>query len=399
MVTFFKFFAGALILSLLVISCKTPTTKESNQIITFNLKYLPKPSEVKLSDLGFDNIEYVPMETSEQCMIPMINDIRLGDNYFLIHFFTNVYMFKYDGKFVTKIGNEGRGPNEFTVVHDLDINENNQDIYMIDGWQKKFYVFSETGKFIKTLRAPVLAAIVFRFTNNGILGYNSNSFGNIENSYNLIDTSGIIIKDFPNMYSWKKIQNITTIFDENLFYRFNKKLYKKEVYSDTIYVFENMEFKPHIIIEHGDKLLSPKARSEYDTETLSRKFISQKNLFEFGNFIYYEFTYDPKIRGNNTFKGFIGSKLDNTQYFFDLNRGIINDLDGGPNICPKSVKDDTTIVSWIDASKLKAHVASAGFKNSTPKYPDKKKDLERMASSLKETDNPVLVIVRLKKPE
>ena len=59
-------------------------------------------------------------------------------------------------------------------------------------------------------------------------------------------------------------------------------------------------------------------------------------------------------------------------------------------------KDDNTIIGWVDAIKLKAHVASETFKKSSPKYPEKKKELEKLASGLKETDNPVLVMVRLK---
>ena len=55
------------------------------------------------------------------------------------------------------------------------------------------------------------------------------------------------------------------------------------------------------------------------------------------------------------------------------------------------------LISWIDTIKVKAHVASEAFKNSTPKYPEKKKELEKLANSLKETDNPVLMLVRLKK--
>jgi hypothetical protein len=46
--------------------------------------------------------------------------------------------------------------------------------------------------------------------------------------------------------------------------------------------------------------------------------------------------------------------------------------------------------------QLKAHVASESFKNSTPKYPEKKRELEKLAVSLKETDNPVLVLVKMK---
>ncbi|MZP67102.1 MAG: hypothetical protein GT597_13230, partial [Bacteroidales bacterium] len=49
------------------------------------------------------------------------------------------------------------------------------------------------------------------------------------------------------------------------------------------------------------------------------------------------------------------------------------------------------------ANKLKEYVASENFKNSKPLYPEKKKELEKLADSLKETDNPVLVMVRLKR--
>ena len=46
---------------------------------------------------------------------------------------------------------------------------------------------------------------------------------------------------------------------------------------------------------------------------------------------------------------------------------------------------------------LKVHVSGNEFKNKVNIYPEKKKDLEKLANSLKETDNPVLVLVSLKK--
>jgi len=394
-----------LIITIFMICLHTTNNYAQDPIKAFDLTKLPKTSNVKLSDLGFVDIEYIPLESKEQCMISRIDDIIFGDNYFLTHFSTNINMFKYDGTFAAKIGTEGRGPNEFIVVHDVDICRNDQNIYLADGWQKKFYVYSETGEFIKTFRAPIkaairvpiFAAISFRFTEDGILTYNMNASANVENSYSFIDTSGDIIKNFPNKYPWILKQKSTAIFEENLFYHYNSKLYKKEVYSDTIYVFENLNFKPHLVIEHGDKLLTTKARSDYEPRILFGKFISQKNLFEFGDYIYYEFTYGTIGGGNNTLKGFIGSKKDYTQFLINTEQGLINDLDGGPNILPKTIKDNNTLVSWIEALKLKKLVASQSFKNSTPKYPEKKKELERLANSLKETDNPVLIMTRLKK--
>jgi hypothetical protein len=120
-------------------------------------------------------------------------------------------------------------------------------------------------------------------------------------------------------------------------------------------------------------------------------------LFEFGDYVYYEFIYKFVLPDDVLIFSFIGSKKNNFRAIFNTGQGIINDLDGGPNIVPKTTKDDNTIIAWIDPLKLKAHVASEAFKNSTPKFPQKKKDLEKLANSLKETDNPVLVLVKLKK--
>jgi hypothetical protein len=55
------------------------------------------------------------------------------------------------------------------------------------------------------------------------------------------------------------------------------------------------------------------------------------------------------------------------------------------------------IVGLINPYQIKTLVMNNEFKNSISKYPEKKKELEKLANSLKETDNPVLMIVRLKK--
>jgi hypothetical protein len=75
--------------------------------------------------------------------------------------------------------------------------------------------------------------------------------------------------------------------------------------------------------------------------------------------------------------------------------GIENDIDGGINFAPMYSPNERTLVSWFNAMDLKAHVASEGFKNSKPKYPEKKKELEALANRLKDTDNPVLMVVTM----
>jgi len=386
-----------LIFYFIVINCQNTNNRDKNQIVTFNIKERPKTTYVKLSDLQFVDIEYIPLESNEHCMIQTIIDIEVGDDCFLINALGRILKFQTDGSFINNIGTQGRGPNEFTVVHDVETDKKRQKIYIVDGWAKKFYIYSENGEFIRTLQCPY-NTINIKIIEEGILCYSINSLGNTENSYNLIDTNGRIIKSFPNRYPYFKGKSNTTIFiHENIFYQFNNRILKKEIYSDTIYVFENMDFKPHIVIDVGERLLTPKARSEFDHTYLSKNYITPWNLFEFGNYIYYEYQYEFIIGGNNLIYGFIGSKENNYQAFINSEQGFINDLDGGPNIWPKTIKDGNTIISWIEALQIKTLVSSEAFKNSNPKYPEKKKELEKLAASLKETDNPVLVLVRLKK--
>jgi hypothetical protein len=398
-----KVFFKMLIISLFIISCQHANNKDNSQIWTFDLKELPKISEIKLSDLGFVDIEYIPLETNEQSVMgrfglrAVTDRFIVGNSFYIIKQFNTIWKFRSDGSFETRIGTPGRGPTEFQVAHDIDIDKENQELYLVSGWQKKFNVYSESGEFVRTFKIPFYAPIQFRFDNDKILCYFDNLQGNIENSFVVIDTLGEIIKDFPNKYPF--ILNKTGavgVGRENLFYQFNNRLFKKEVYSDTIYVFEDMVFKPHIVIEVGDRLLTPEARAQHDLFYLGENYISPRHLFEFGDYIYYEYTYSIIRLTNNIRYGFIGSKTTDFQAFINAEKGLINDLDGGPDILPETIKDDMTLISWIDAIQLKDYVSSETFKNSTPKYPEKKRELEKLAASLKETDNPVLVLVKMK---
>jgi len=365
--------------------------QNTKNLTTFDINEQLKVVDIKLSELGFNDIEILPLETSEKNPLQRINGVRFGKNYILIQDYTTLLKFDNDGHFKTQIGKTGRGPHEFTVLHDFDIDEKNGRIYLVSAWQHKFYVFSENGKFIKTFPCP-LNTTHFRITDDGILCYSINSFANITFSYNLIDTAGHILKSYSNKYPFRAPKGRYLVFiNESIFYKYSNRLYKKEISSDTIYSFEKQSFNPHAVIYQGKRLITPNVRSNYSPDKIAENYFQQLNLFEFGGYIYYEFL----INGN--LFGMIGSGMHNRIFVINPKKGIINDLNGGPNIWPKTIKDNNTLVAWVDALQLKNHVASDEFKNSRPLYPEKKKELEKIANNLKEIDNPVLILVRLKK--
>ena len=74
----------------------------------------------------------------------------------------------------------------------------------------------------------------------------------------------------------------------------------------------------------------------------------------------------------------------------------MNNFDNGPCFIPRIITEYNNAVQIINAFELKAYVNSETFKNATPKYPEKKKELEQLANSLDENDNPVLMLVKLK---
>ena len=396
-----KLFRKSLIILLFVFSCQGANNQENNAVKTFDLNKLPEVTGIKLSDLGFVDIEYIQLESNEQCMISSLDDLDpgnklvFGERNCIIQQYSTILEFKTDGKFITRIGTKGRGPNEFTAVHDVNICARNQDLYLLARWQKKFFVYAENGKLLRTF--PVtFSPSEFQFVDDKMLCYSENHMGDIQNSYTLIDTNGKVIKFFPNKYPFKN-HDAYGIKGENLFYMFDNKLFKKEVYSDTIYLYDNGTFTPHMVIQVGEKLISPESRTKFESRYLAENFIIPLNLFEFGDYIYYEFVYKYVIPNDVLIYSFIGSKINNFKVIINTGQGFTNDLDGGPGFLPKTIKDDNTIIGWVDAQKLKSHVASEEFKNSKPKYPGKKKELEKLANSLKETDNPVLVLVSLKK--
>jgi len=65
---------------------------------------------------------------------------------------------------------------------------------------------------------------------------------------------------------------------------------------------------------------------------------------------------------------------------------------GVPKFHPKSCKEGK-LFSWISLKALKKHVSSEEFKNLVVNNPEKKEALRKLADSLSETDNPVLIIV------
>ncbi len=383
-----------IILVLIFSNCQRQNTTY-NSLTRFNIVDLNKSSIVKLSELDVNDVQYVPLQTDTNCLISVITKLIATDNTYVIFSNGKFYQFDFNGSFINQIGTIGRGPQEYQFVFDFTIDNEEKQILIPDMMESKIIVHSLSGKFVKSIPCPKYTRKIF-FTDEGILcrcDYIGGKFSG-KNSTFIINYEGDTVKIFSDKYIYRNTHKMSNQFmGEFLMCNFNENLYVKELYSDTVFILNNLKFKPAFILDHGGKTLSVEAREQIDSENSYFKIVpsycTENKLLLFGNFVFSEFSYN-----NNLYK-FIGS-FDGKSFLIDSKQGIINDIDGGPNIEFNTTKGNHTIISWTNALKLKSHVATEAFKNSTPKYPEKKKALEKLANSLNENDNPVLMLVKLK---
>ena len=108
---------------------------------------------------------------------------------------------------------------------------------------------------------------------------------------------------------------------------------KIEMYSDTAFVYRNKAFEPYIIIDVETHVLHRNARTNSSvTWYIIHNFLTPQKLYlEWGDYIYFlEFYYQPDDSENEGFLQIIFKKWIISEHFLDPEKGLINELDGGP---------------------------------------------------------------------
>jgi hypothetical protein len=106
-------------------------------------------------NLKFEHIRYVPLETSDDCLIGNVSKTLIKNNKIYVadfHMASAIFVFDMNGKFLFKIARKGQGPGEYISFHDFDVNSNGE-IFIFDQHRKKFLVYNDTGKYQHEINA------------------------------------------------------------------------------------------------------------------------------------------------------------------------------------------------------------------------------------------------------
>jgi len=364
-------------------------------ILTFSDNQKPKSvTSINLSNQTFRNISLSSLIEEIQ-YIPLSNDKLLNEiskvkqaqsNFYIIDNKSLLLKFSNNGKFEAQIGRIGNGPGEYLFITDFTIGENSSVTYALISYQKKIFEYTPTGKYIQAINLYIRAQKIAGY-NDGFLTFNNISNGDNPISFVLLDLKGNILNQFANKYKFNNGNGRSVRFEgECLFYNFQGKLHLKEIYDDTVFYVENKSMIPKFILNSGKNRFTTEIRKNLNDGNVLYNIVFQSNIFETKNYLFFEYNDQILVYNKKTLESYEISK----------NVGFINDVDGGPNVVFKTAINDNTLLTWYNAFELKGYVASEAFKSSTPKFPEKKKALEKLANSLNENDNPVLMLVKLK---
>ena len=353
--------------------------------------------EFKLSDIA-DHINYIPLDNS----IPIgpISSFIIRNNSIYLSI-EDLHLIKFDikGKNPQPVGRNGRGPGEYLYCTYYTVDNKTGNIYL-RGKRESILVYSPNGVFIRELLLPhcddgsLFHAMEFLDSSLFIAQYIDG--GHAKYNWVIIDTLGNILSYKENYLP----SFISHTGQSGGIYKFKDKISYWETYNDTVFTISpDFNYNTSIIFPPGNyrrRVENIKFNSPQEFIEEVKKICRTISLFETNYFWVYRYMY------NLVGIAFIDKRTRKTLLSFrELKSwGIDNDLDGGTVFQPEGYYTENGneyLIGMVDTYQLITKVVSDTFKNSASKYPEKKKDLEKLVSSLKETDNPVLMMVRLKK--
>ena len=381
------------------------------------------------------NVTYIPLESGSSSILKQINALDISDNLIVAGDPFNIVLFSKAGKFISKVGRQGKGPNDYAIKGELKLDE--PYIYVPCLIKNTMFIYCPSEENARIIPFPKrhfsLELQNWMPTADSTFIVQVPNFSGRERDRIIeINYEGEVIRRWDNRSFFDiltpklgessmhlaKGSNMT----DGQIYLFQDRVRITHRTNDTIFEIQNDILKPVYVINRGTLGLpyeclgvpvnSPMFERVKGAMVVSKIFETTNHLLftiRFGKSYPFKFKRPPVDTGI----ALIEKKYDilgvynkaTTEFFFVAPSGvdhqleplgIENDIDGGINFAPMYSPNERTLVSWFNAYDLKAHVASEAFRNSTPKYPERKRELEALANRLKDDDNPVLMVVTFK---
>ncbi len=400
-------------LLLLVLIFFTSCGGQDDGLYTIDLRF-PDYNEITLSEMA-DDITYTPL--SNDSPIGTYYDTKVFRDHIIIPGQINgISLYDREGNYIRQIGSKGRGPGEYLYCRYIAVDYEGKEVYVMDSQQIKVFAFD--GDFIRsfaiTQHAGQHVSDSRGYENSfyDIYYFNNYLFISVYIALGMAYNDWVIIDTLGNMVSAKL--NYIPSFESIIgwggeTYEYNNQINYHNHYNDTLFsISHDLSYKPSLLLNLGITIPETK---ESEQENLNKRFfIKILKVFETDNYWIMNCIQNPTPLISKQYYVIV-DKETNEMFFMNAREpstsnygprytgGIMNDLDGGIPFQPERRFEENGreyMLELVSPFALKNYVYSDEFKNIVPKYSEKKEKLIKLADSLDEMDNLVLVTVRLK---
>jgi hypothetical protein len=385
-----------LIIALALVNCsgnKTNHDKKSefNDNIASQVLRFPESGEDTLKTSYFaDTVIYIPLETTKESLVGNIFQIWMNDSVFIFNCFRQgLLMFQKNGKFVRKIGKQGRGPGEYGDIHRFDVIRDT--IYVSSTGRRGFLRYTFDGTFCDEIKFNYQPFYFSTTADQKLTCYVKEEGKVLVYNKNLYTPDTIVVE-----YGVTKDRYYWTYGDPGFMPYLQKTpsgLLFYDYMSDTVWNITNYKKEPAFIINMENKLPRDKqiefCKGDLEGWSSMAKSYQSVHLIPFPSMMfilqqhYNEYKYNA-IYLNNTKTG--ESKKFNTFFIYD-------DIVGKQRLrIFYSNSTDYLVTYLVSQNKLKELKSNIENIREVPSP----LWLEQM-KNVKEDDNMILAIIKLKK--
>lgn len=232
--------------------------KRSDSLPTIDLKGAGKGDTLKMSDI-VERIRVVPLETHPDALLPGYFDSWIGDKYIITLGRQEIQLFSADGKYIRKLAQEGRGPEEYIQIGGYCVDENERYLYLAD--VGGIHVIElETGRMLQKLsfKEGFLRALLY--VGDQTLAYVAATRSKQGEQYQIgrMKTDGTLLGSV-------RVSNKMKMSNKLYLGECENKIHYKINFGDTLYVLQDTSQLPYC------RILSPKP---YSDELKSGQFVN-----------------------------------------------------------------------------------------------------------------------------
>ncbi|TKG94927.1 6-bladed beta-propeller [Puteibacter caeruleilacunae] len=382
----------SLCVALITVACqqtKEPTIESTIINIDLTENIVEKSTPVNLSNVASE-VEYIALENNSNCIL-LGSRIFVFDSLLVCPGFRQIYIFnRYTGKFVREVGEKGRGPQAYwNVNHYVHLDKDRGIIINTGGWTYSLIEFSPDGEIKGKVNLEKRASFATKLKGDLYAAYYRNFTGQEKERIVIWDNNEKnVVKRFKNYRTCENDpKQFTHLPYEGWFYYYNEELMFKEYFCDTVYKLSEEKMTPHIILNSGEY------RPPYEERELfnSWEYHGLSYIMETNSYLFFKLNFDKKSYYCYYDKRRSELKISRPDEKNKKNAGLVNDIDGFVRFAPESITKDNEIVGHIEAYQL------VKWMNDNPDKVANLPDHLKKFKDIKDADNPIVMIAKLKK--